>query len=97
VALSWDRTIEWGETSWRLRAACRDSSPELFFPVGATGFALEQIEAAKLVCARCPVRVECLEFALETNQEAGVWGGLAEDERRAVRKDWQPGRHFARL
>lgn len=92
MALSWDRTIDWNEHAWRIRAACRDSAPELFFPIGATGLALEQIDAAKAVCARCPVQAECLEFALETNQEAGVWGGASEDERRRLRKDWAAGR-----
>lgn len=87
MALSWDRIHEWDADAWRLRAACRDSAPELFFPVGATGLALEQIERAKDVCRRCPVRAECLDFALETNQEAGVWGGTSEEERRGLRRE----------
>lgn len=86
MALSWDRTIDWSENAWRRDAACRDSAPDLFFPIGATGLALDQIDAAKAVCVRCPVREECLEFALETNQEAGVWGGTSEDERRQIRR-----------
>jgi len=60
----------------------------LFFPIGTTGIALDQIDAAKRVCDQCPVTAECLEFALATNQEAGVWGGLTEDERRRMRKAW---------
>lgn len=88
MALSWDRRIEWDRNAWRHQAACRDSSPDLFFPVGATGVAAAQIEAAKAICTRCPVRLECLEFALETNQEAGVWGGTSEEERRHLRKQW---------
>lgn len=94
MALSWDRTVDWDENAWREHAACRDSAPELFFPIGATGLALEQIEAAKTICARCPVLIECLEFALETNQEAGVWGGTSEDERRHLRRDWLAGRRI---
>jgi WhiB family redox-sensing transcriptional regulator len=86
VALTWIRTHEWDEDAWRHRAACRDTSPELFFPVGTTGIALDQIDAAKRVCGQCPVTHECLEFAIATNQEAGVWGGQTEDERRRVRK-----------
>jgi WhiB family redox-sensing transcriptional regulator len=70
---------------WVQRALCKDEDPELFFPVGATGPAASQITAAKQVCARCPVRLECLEWALSTAQDAGVWGGLSEDERRALR------------
>ena len=73
---------------WRNHAACRDTSPDLFFPVGTTGPAIEQIEAAKAVCRVCPVQAACLEFALATNQESGVWGGTAEEERRKLRRAW---------
>ena len=75
-------------TDWRTLSECRDSDPNLFFPVGSTGPAVEQIAAAKQICASCPVSEECLQYALETNQEAGVWGGYAEDERRRLRKRW---------
>lgn len=95
MALSWNLTYEWDGSGWRGHAACRDSDPDLFFPVGTTGAALEQIEAARAVCSRCPVREECLEFALATNQEAGVWGGTSEEERRALRKRWATGARLA--
>lgn len=75
-------------TDWRDTAACKDSEPNLFFPIGSTGSAVDQIEAAKAICVECSVREECLNYALETNQEAGVWGGYAEDERRRLRKRW---------
>lgn len=71
---------------WRHQAACRDADPEVFFPVGTTGPALAQIEAAKAICATCSVKGTCLEWALETGQDAGVWGGLTEEERRAIRR-----------
>lgn len=71
---------------WRHRAACSDEDPELFFPIGTSGSALLQIEEAKAVCRRCPVMGECLQWALESGQEAGVWGGLNEDERRAMKR-----------
>ena len=86
VALTWIRTHDWDAEDWRDRASCRDTSPELFFPIGTTGLALDQIDAAKQVCEECPVAGQCLEFALATNQEAGVWGGTTEDERRRLRK-----------
>jgi WhiB family redox-sensing transcriptional regulator len=70
---------------WEL-AACRDHDPELFFPVTAHGPGLEQLAAAKAVCAGCPIRSACLRWALETGQEAGVWGGTGEDDRRALRR-----------
>ena len=68
---------------WRAKAACRDKDPELFFPVGNTGAAYQQIEEAKAVCRTCKVIDACLKCALDTNQDYGVWGGLSEDERRA--------------
>src|SRR5215213_5814870 len=71
---------------WRNRAACLDEDPELFFPIGNTGPALLQIEEAKQVCRRCDVRDACLQWALEAGQDDGVWGGLSEDERRALKR-----------
>ena len=71
---------------WVHRARCRDEDPELFFPVGTTGPAASQIVAAKAICSLCEVRMECLEWAMATAQEAGVWGGLSEEERRALRR-----------
>ena len=69
---------------WRHRSACLDEDPELFFPIGNTGPAILQIEEAKQVCRRCDVREQCLAWALEAGQDHGVWGGLSEDERRAL-------------
>ncbi len=73
--------------TWRNQATCRDTDPELFFPVGTTGQALLQIAKAKSVCCQCPVNGDCLEFALETNQDTGIWGGASEEERRQIRRD----------
>ena len=72
--------------TWRDQAMCRDTDPELFFPIGTTGQALLQIAKAKSICCQCPVTVECLDFALETNQDTGIWGGNSEDERRHMRR-----------
>jgi WhiB family redox-sensing transcriptional regulator len=74
---------------WRAKAACLDQNSELFFPLGSSGSALDQIERAKAVCAGCEVRADCLNWALETNQDAGIWGGLSEDERRTLRRSRQ--------
>ena len=71
---------------WRHRAACLNEDPELFFPVGNTGPAIMQIAEAKKVCAVCDVRAECLQWALEAGQDHGVWGGMSEDERRAMKR-----------
>ena len=73
---------------WQDRAACFGVDPDIFFPIGSTGPALEQIETARRICTACEVNDECLEFALATNQEAGVWGGTTEEERRKLRKAW---------
>jgi WhiB family redox-sensing transcriptional regulator len=74
-------------TEWRNDAACRSLDPELFFPIGQGPAARSQIAAAKAVCTRCSVARECLAWALETGQDAGVWGGLTEDERRELRRE----------
>jgi WhiB family redox-sensing transcriptional regulator len=71
---------------WRHQAACLNADPELFFPVGNTGPALMQIAEAKKVCRTCPVREPCLQWALDAGQDHGVWGGMSEDERRALRR-----------
>lgn len=73
-------------SGWRGKAACLDEDPELFFPIGITKPALDQTDRAKTVCARCSVRLQCLQWALATGQDVGVWGGLSEDERRAMRR-----------
>ncbi len=74
------------DLSWRNVAACRDTSPELFFPIGTTGQAVDQIEAAKLVCMGCPAQESCLEYALSSNQDSGVWGATSEEDRRVLRR-----------
>ena len=86
MALTWTRTFEWDAEDWRDQASCRSVDPDLFFPVGTTGVALVQIEHAKSVCRSCTAREACLEFALATNQESGIWGGTSEEERRKLRK-----------
>ncbi|MCD0480876.1 WhiB family transcriptional regulator [Streptacidiphilus sp. ASG 303] len=70
---------------WWRTAACVDKDPDLFFPVGSAGPALVQLAEAKAVCAGCPVARDCLEWALRTGQEDGVWGGMTADERRGLR------------
>jgi len=74
------------QESWAARGACRQSDPDLFFPVAARGPALRQLARAKSVCERCPVRVQCLEYALQSGQSFGVWGGASEEERRLMHR-----------
>ncbi|HEX3621351.1 MAG TPA: WhiB family transcriptional regulator [Acidimicrobiales bacterium] len=76
---------------WRRDAHCRGSDPSLFFPSGSKGLPLAQAGAAKRVCSACVVRQPCLQYALETNQDIGVWGGTSEEERRVMRLSWLRG------
>lgn len=65
--------------AWMLRAKCRGISPTEFFPSDGVG-----VEVAQKICDGCPVRLECLEYALENRIEHGVWGGASERERRRI-------------
>ena len=65
---------------------------EMFFPVGTSGLAVDDLAAAKAVCAQCPVSVACLAFAVETRQEFGIWGGTDEEERRHLLRRARLGR-----
>jgi WhiB family transcriptional regulator, redox-sensing transcriptional regulator len=80
------RGATWNDLAWRQDAACISVDTETFFPIGLTGQALDQTQLAKRVCASCPVSDCCLEFALRTNQDHGVWGGRTEEERRTIRR-----------
>jgi len=95
VALTWIRTHDWDLDDWRGDSACRNSDPDVFFPIGTSGMALEQIETAQRICTACDVADQCLEFALATNQESGIWGGTTEEDRRKLRKTWVAGQRAA--
>lgn len=69
---------------WRDRAACRDADPELFFPISELGPGARQLTEAKAVCARCPVRERCLDYALDNGLDHGVFGGTTDTERRQL-------------
>jgi WhiB family redox-sensing transcriptional regulator len=71
--------------SWMARSLCADADPEAFFPEpGANP------NAAKRLCAACPVRAECLEYALEHGERFGVWGGLSPEQRERVERERTP-------
>lgn len=82
--------------AWRKLAACRNINPDVFHP-WPTGIVSnrdrspqaqrEQAAAAIVVCNICPVRPECLDFALASDQRDGVWGGLIPHDRRKLAKD----------
>lgn len=76
--------------SWYERAECRGMDPDMFFPLGSTAVEdVAKIKCAKAACARCPVRGECLNSAIDAwlrYGKFGIWGGLTEDERAAERR-----------
>lgn len=82
-----ERRPEYMSEDWRHDAACKTEDPELFFPIGESGPALLQAEEAKAICnSPCDARDACLAWALESGQDAGVWGGMSEQERRALKR-----------
>lgn len=72
--------------NWRSAGACLSADPDLFFPVSTTGPADKQVARAKLICAGCVVRQECLDFALAHDQTHGIWGGTTAEERQRARR-----------
>ena len=79
---------------WSDQAACLAAEPEQFFPIGSGGAADWETASAKAVCRTCSVLDACRDYALRTRQTFGVWGGLDEEERRAILRDRQAA--FAR-
>lgn len=69
------------DQDWRSQAVCAQSDPDLWFSPGA----VEHREAKK-ICRECPVRRQCLAYAMEAPVDHGVWGGLTERERRRRRR-----------
>lgn len=75
---------------WRAQAACRGVNPDVFFPDKG-----QSVARARAICARCPVRDACLEYALAAGSnhvDVGVWGGTTTRERRQIRNARRPGR-----
>lgn len=69
------------ERPWAAFSACRDHDPDTFFPVTT-----ETEREAIRICHGCPVRMDCLEFALEARVRFGIWGGLTEKQRRSLKR-----------
>jgi WhiB family transcriptional regulator, redox-sensing transcriptional regulator len=79
------RAARWNDETWRYDAGCAGFDTLLFFPETERQDALE-VTLAKQVCANCPVREPCLEFALQTLQNNGIWGGATEEERTRMKR-----------
>jgi len=71
---------------WRRDALCLEHDPRLFYPPPPSAGGTHIAEEAKAICKRCPVREECLEWALEHGEQFGIWGGRTERERRRIRQ-----------
>ena len=77
------RTVD----TWRTRAACRGPETALFFPPNSAERKEDRDareQRAKAICHECPVRRECLDYALGVGEMHGIWGGLNEAERRGL-------------
>jgi WhiB family transcriptional regulator, redox-sensing transcriptional regulator len=72
--------------NWRSAGACRSADPDLFFPISSAGPAQRQIAQAKMICAACGVRQECLDFAVTHGQVHGIWGGTTAEDRQRDRR-----------
>jgi WhiB family redox-sensing transcriptional regulator len=88
IEISPTRSSAWGLStgddpeSWKLSAVCAQTDPEIFFPKKG-----DSARDAKLVCqSSCPVRAECLAYALENDERFGIWGGYSERERRKLKR-----------
>ncbi|MGH3165292.1 MAG: WhiB family transcriptional regulator, partial [Trebonia sp.] len=73
-------------TEWRAEGACLKADPDLFFPIAAAHVAARQIAKAQEICARCGVRQQCLDFAMQTGEANGIWGGTTPEERIRARR-----------
>ena len=67
------------DVDWMKKGRCRDIAPSVFFPSDGVG-----VDVARAICADCPVKAPCLEYALENKIDHGVWGGASERERRRI-------------
>ena len=72
--------------NWRAASACLTADPDLFFPFAAGTAFNQQVSRALLICADCPVRQQCLDFAMQTGEKDGIWGGTTPEERIRARR-----------
>jgi WhiB family redox-sensing transcriptional regulator len=82
------------DTDWRAAGACLAADPDLFFPVAVGTAAGKETSRALTFCHGCPVKRQCLEFAMRTGEANGIWGGTTPEERiRVLRgRNRRPGR-----
>ncbi len=73
-------------TEWRSAGACLPADPDLFFPIATGPVEAKQVAMARRICAGCPVRQQCLDFAMRTGETHGIWGGTTPEERLRARR-----------
>ena len=73
-------------TNWRAAGACLSADPDLFFPLMKKRSAEKQVARAKMICAGCRVRQECLEYAVSQDLTHGIWGGTTPEDRQRERR-----------
>ena len=83
------QNFELERESWMENGSCIYANSELFFLFGSSMKAIKKANEAKAVCNECFVKVDCLEYAVRTNQDSGVWGGATEEERKSIRREYK--------
>jgi WhiB family redox-sensing transcriptional regulator len=78
--------LAWQQDDWQSQGACLHADPDVFFPISFGGASATQIRTARAICSGCPVRSECIDFALEHREIQGIWGGTTDDERKKLRR-----------
>jgi WhiB family redox-sensing transcriptional regulator len=73
-------------SDWWSLAACQFRDPEIFFPISSLGSGTHQVAQAKAVCLQCPVRAQCLSYALSSPELHGIWGATTQEERQLLRE-----------
>jgi len=82
------------KTEWIKRARCRGADTVIFMPDSLGRLTIEQKANALMYCNQCPVKQECLEYAMEYRMTVGIYGGMTQKERKAFRKQWKEGDEF---
>src|ERR1700729_3278636 len=78
--------LAWPRDDWRSRGACLHADPDVFFPISVAGASATQVRTARAICSGCPVRPDCIAYALEHREIQGIWGGTTDDERKKLRR-----------
>jgi WhiB family redox-sensing transcriptional regulator len=73
-------------TDWRAASACLNADPDIFFPVAVGTAASKQVSLALRLCQGCTVRQHCLDFAMQSGEKEGIWGGTTPEERIRARR-----------